>query len=333
MVYLLILPMCFYSVHSGTAREENIMSKDPAKVINQFLQDGAGLSNEQIVDQYRAIMSHLPDDVAADANDFVFSQLPENVRQELADEYKQAQQNPSSGFSAFSDDGERGASPRSLAKMSLSASKEDPNILSGIFGKDSEFGGTLGRLALAAIATYLTQRYLNGGNNQNSQNQQGSGLGSILGSVLSGGNKQQSGGLDIGSILGSVLASQAGSSSANSPAASNVDIGSLLSVLLGAAGTATQPTQSTGLPPRNSTQSTGNVGLPPRGSSQPSSASPAGGVDLGSILGSILASQGCGKQSGGADLGSLLGSILGGSQGFQSSAGQPTTRLDDDKKR
>src|SRR5690606_29932193 len=141
--------------------------------------------------------------------------------------------------------------------------------LGGLFSQDSELGSTIKRMALAALVTYLTQRFLSGNNAEQGQQQQQGGLGSILGSILNSqqqGNASNQGGIDLGSLLGSVLSgsAQGGGRSSNAPAG-GVDVGSLLSVLLGAAGN----------------QQTGSVGLPKPGQSQPSSAPAAGGLDLG----------------------------------------------------
>lgn len=274
------------------------MSTDPANILQQFLNNGAGQSDEELAQRFHTIISHLPADVAKDATNFAFSQLPTDAQQTLETTQQQAQ----------SDDSPL-ASAKGFGVRSLAASDPAAGPLGGLFSQDSELGSTIKRMALAALVTYLTQRFLSGNaeQGQSQQSQQG-GLGSILGSIL-GGQQQgspsnQSGSIDLGSLLGSVLSgsAQGGGRTSNAPAG-GVDVGSLLSVLLGAAGS----------------QQTGSVGLPKPGQTQPSSAPAAGGVDLGSILGGLInASQSQGgassNQAGGLDIGSILGGLLGGSQ-------------------
>jgi hypothetical protein len=235
-----------------------------------------------------------------------------NCRQTLAASHQQAQ----------SDDSPL-ASAKGFGVRSLAASDPAAGPLGGLFSQDSELGSTIKRMALAALVTYLTQRFLSGNNAEQGQQQQQGGLGSILGSILNSqqqGNASNQGGIDLGSLLGSVLSgsAQGGGRSSNAPAG-GVDVGSLLSVLLGAAGN----------------QQTGSVGLPKPGQSQPSSAPAAGGLDLGTILGGLInasQSQGgaAGNQGGGIDLGSLLGGILGAAQDSPTSSkpeNKPNTPL------
>jgi hypothetical protein len=251
-----------------------MMATDPGEVLHQFITTRQGQSNDEVTRRYQTIMSQLPPDVAAEANRFAFSQLPADIRRQLAAEYQAAQHDPKSPFDSFvDDDDEAGASPHSLGRMSLKASEQDPGLLSGIFGKDSPLNSTLGRMILASVATYLIKRYLGGqGSSASPIDSTGQaspdplgGLGGLLSEILNAsGSAQGSTGLpqrgtglpqrgtspagvpDIGDLLGGLLGAAGGASAGSGRGQSSTpDIGDLLGGLLGGAqGEPTSPSQS-----------------------------------------------------------------------------------------
>jgi hypothetical protein len=277
-----------------------MMATDPGVILHQFITTRQGQSNDEVTRRYQTIMSKLPPDVAADANRFAFSQLPADIRKQLAAEYQTAHNDPKSPFDNFADDDdEAGASPHNLGRMSLKASDQDPDLLSGIFGKDSPLNSTLGRMILASVATYLIRRFLSGQGNTTSPNDSTGqtpqdplgGLGGLLSEILNAsGSAQGSTGLPP---RGSTGLPQGGTSPSGAP-----DIGDLLGGLLGAAGGASA------------------------GSGRGQSSTP----DIGDLLGGLLGAAGSGEsgrgQSSTPDIGDLLGGLLGGAQGDAASPSQ-----------
>lgn len=131
--------------------------------VRRFQNDPNSISDEEAARRYREMMRNAPPEVAAEANQQVFSHLPEQQRQALADHFRNASQDPNRPFDGYSyDDRNQAADPRNLGRMASQATQQDPDLLGQLVGPNSPLNSTLGKAALAAGAAFLASRVLGG---------------------------------------------------------------------------------------------------------------------------------------------------------------------------
>lgn len=162
--------------------------------------DPNSISDEEAARRYREMMRHAPSDLADEANQHGFGQMPEQDRRKLADQFSEANRNPGRPFDGYRyNDSDEAADPRQLGRMTRQAENQDPDLFDSLFGQSSPLSGTLGKAALAGAAAYAASRFLGG------QGQQATGGGGGLGGLLGGGGQSQGTGFgtpDLGDRLG-----------------------------------------------------------------------------------------------------------------------------------
>jgi hypothetical protein len=237
---------------------------NPQALVQQITQATDRLSDQEAAQRYQQILGQLPPEQAAELNALALSQVGQDERRSLAGQFRQAHQNPNTPFDGYDfDDDDEAASPLGLGRMSARAQHQDPSLLGGMLGENSPLGGTLGKAALGALAAILIRQAMSG--QQSRSHGQGGQMGgdpisAILGGLLGGGagglgglggqqmpgglggggsyggqqmptGQQMPGGLDLGSILSGVLGS--GSMARQTPQGGG--LGSLLGSILGGA--------------------------------------------------------------------------------------------------
>lgn len=178
-----------------------------ADFVRRYQEDPNSISDEEAARRYRELMRNSPQDLADEAHQHGFGQLPEQERRKLAQQYQDANSNPSRPFDGYNyNDPNQAADPRQLGRMTQQAENQDPDLFGQLFGQNSPLNSTLGKAALAGAAAFLASRVLSG---QGQQGSAGSGLGGLLGGQPGGAGGglgglfggQQSGGPDLGAGL------------------------------------------------------------------------------------------------------------------------------------
>jgi hypothetical protein len=137
--------------------------QDYGEFVRRYQDDPNSISDEEAARRYREMMRNAPPDVAADAHEHAFGQLPQQDRSALADRYRAAAQDPNRPFDGYNySDPNEAADPRNLGRMSRQAEQQDPDLFDKVLGKDSPLNSTLGRAALAGAAAYVASRVLSG---------------------------------------------------------------------------------------------------------------------------------------------------------------------------
>lgn len=158
--------------------------------LDRYQRDPGSISDEEAARRYREMMRNAPPDLAAQANEHAFGQLPQQDRRALADHFRSASQDPNRPFDGYSyNDPNEAADPRNLGRMAGRASEQDPDLLGQLVGPNSPLNSTIGKAALAAGAAFLASRVLRG------QGGQG-GLGNLFGGQGGSGLQRESGGFD-----------------------------------------------------------------------------------------------------------------------------------------
>lgn len=128
----------------------------------QYQQDPAQLSGEDIAEHYGALANYLDDQDMDTAHQHAFGQLSEEDRRELAQQYQYASRDPTRPFQGY-----RGGThftqmmqPRWLGRMTRYAAQHDPQLVAELVGTDSPLKSTGARLALAGAAVSLVRPYL-----------------------------------------------------------------------------------------------------------------------------------------------------------------------------
>ncbi|HEX9373355.1 MAG TPA: hypothetical protein VF897_20245 [Roseiflexaceae bacterium] len=131
--------------------------------LQRYQNDPSSISDEEAARRYREMMRNAPPDLAAQANEHAFQQLPPQDRRALADRFRDATQDPNRPFDGYSyNDPNEAADPRNLGRMAGQATQQDPDLLEQLVGKNSPLNSTIGRAALAAGAAFLAGRVLGG---------------------------------------------------------------------------------------------------------------------------------------------------------------------------
>ncbi len=203
--------------------------QDYSDFLQRFQNDPNSISEEEATQRYRELTRNLPHDLAAEVHAQVLGQLPQEDRLRLAQQYQDAHNDPNSAFDGFNFAGpEQAADPQTLGRLAQQAELQDPNLRVGAFGQGSPLGGTLGKLAMGAIAAYLASRALGGQGGHQPVGGGTGGLGDLLGAL--GGQQAGAGGgaPDLGGLLSGLLGGQPAGASAGMGG-----LGGLLGGLLG----------------------------------------------------------------------------------------------------
>ncbi|HEU5014783.1 MAG TPA: hypothetical protein VFT66_19840 [Roseiflexaceae bacterium] len=182
--------------------------QDYADFVQRYQNDPSSISDEEAARRYREMMRNSPQDLADQANQHGFGQLPEQDRRQLAQQYEQAHSNPGRPFDGYNaNDPNQAADPRQLGRMTQQAENQDPDLFGQLFGQNSPLNSTIGKAALAGAAAFLASRVLGG----QGQSGAGGGLGGLLGGQQGGAGGglgglfggQQGGTPDLGAGLNS----------------------------------------------------------------------------------------------------------------------------------
>lgn len=151
-------------------RLNQFFGQDPTR--NQDYQDFAqryqndpnSISDAEAARRYRELADQLDDADLDEANEQAFSQLPQQDRRQLAEQYQRATQDPNRPYQGYQQgqDLEQAAQPRELGRMTRRASREDPDLLDQLVGQNSPLASTGGKLAMAGAAAFLASRFLGG---------------------------------------------------------------------------------------------------------------------------------------------------------------------------
>lgn len=134
-----------------------------ADFLRRYQDDPNSISDEEAARRYREMMRNAPHDLADEANERAFGQLPDQDRRALAEQYRDATRNPSRPYDGYDyDDDEQAAQPRNLGRLTRRAEEQDPDLFGQLFGQDSPLNSTLGKAALAGAAAFLASRVLSG---------------------------------------------------------------------------------------------------------------------------------------------------------------------------
>lgn len=137
--------------------------QDYTDFLRRYQQDPGSISDAEAAQRYRELMRNAPKELLDEANQHAFGQLPPDQRHSLAEQFRDATQNPGRPFDGYSyADPSHAADPRSLGRMAQQAENQDPDLFGQLFGQNSPLGGTVGQAILAAGAAYLAGRVLGG---------------------------------------------------------------------------------------------------------------------------------------------------------------------------
>jgi hypothetical protein len=131
--------------------------------LQRYQNDPSSISDEEAARRYRELMRQAPPELAAEANQHAFEQLPQQDRRALADRFQAAHRDPNRPFDGYTyDDPNEAADPRHLGRMAGQATQQDPDLLEQLVGQESPLNSTLGKVALAAGAAFLASRVMGG---------------------------------------------------------------------------------------------------------------------------------------------------------------------------
>ena len=134
-----------------------------ADFLQRFQSDPNSISDEEAARRYREMMQNASPELAAQANQQVFSQLPQQDRQALAQHFQRAHNDPNQQFDGYTySDPNQAADPRNLGRMASQATQQQPDLLRQLVGQNSPLNSTAGKIALAAGAAYLASQVLGG---------------------------------------------------------------------------------------------------------------------------------------------------------------------------
>ncbi len=130
----------------------------------RYQADPSSISDAEAARRYRELADQLDDDDLDEAHEQGFSQLPQQDRRQLAEQYQRATQDPNRPYQGYQQgqDLEQAAQPRELGRMTRRASREDPDLLEQLVGQNSPLASTGGKLAMAGAAAFLASRFLGG---------------------------------------------------------------------------------------------------------------------------------------------------------------------------
>lgn len=157
----------------GDPQQQN----DYSDFVNRAQNDPTSISEQEAARRYHELARQAPPEMLDETNQAVYSQLPANMRSQMAQSFQTAHNDPNSPFQGYNYNNlDEAADPRNLSQMTRRVNEQDPNL----FGQIA--GNPIGRAAMAAGAAYLASRMLGG-------NQAGGlgGLGGMLGGGMPGG--------------------------------------------------------------------------------------------------------------------------------------------------
>src|SRR3954452_11860151 len=128
----------------------------------RYQQDPNSISDAEAAQRYREMMQHANPQDVQEAHTQVFNQMPQQQRQEVAQQFQQAHQDPNIPWQGYPQgiDPSQAAHPDQLGQMAGQVAQQSPDLMGQIFGQNSPLASTGGKLALAGAAAFLASRYL-----------------------------------------------------------------------------------------------------------------------------------------------------------------------------
>ena len=131
---------------------------------DQYDNDPSQISDAEAARRYREMMAQAnPNSQAVQqAHQQAFSQMSQQDREAMAQQYQQATQDPNRPYQGYQQQYtlQEAAEPQQLAQMTQQAAREDPDLLESLVGPNSPLSGTAGKLALAGAAAFLAKQFL-----------------------------------------------------------------------------------------------------------------------------------------------------------------------------
>jgi hypothetical protein len=128
----------------------------------RYQQDPSSISDEEAAQRYREMMRHASPQDLEEAHAQAFSQMSEQERMQMAQQFQQAHQDPNIPWQGYPQDMDHSqvAQPQYLGRMAGQMSQQNPDLMAQIAGPNSPLASTGGKLALAGAAAFLASRYL-----------------------------------------------------------------------------------------------------------------------------------------------------------------------------
>ncbi len=99
--------------------------QDYADFVQRYQNDPNSISDEEAARRYRELMRNAPQNLADEAHQHGFGQMPEQDRQQLAQQYQDANRNPGRPFDGYnSNNPNDAADPRQLGRMTQQAENQ-----------------------------------------------------------------------------------------------------------------------------------------------------------------------------------------------------------------
>jgi hypothetical protein len=137
--------------------------QDYGDFVRRYQEQPDSISEAEAARRYRELMRNAPPDLAEEAHQDAFGQIPHQDRRALAEHYRNATNDPNRPFDGYNyNNPDEAADPRNLGRMSHQAEQQDPDLFDKVLGKDSPLNSTLGRAALAGAAAFIASRVLSG---------------------------------------------------------------------------------------------------------------------------------------------------------------------------
>ncbi len=131
---------------------------------DQYDNDPSQISDEEAARRYRELMAQADPNSPAvqQANQQAFSQMSEQDREALAQQFQQATQDPNRPYQGYPQQYtlQQAAQPQQLGQMAQQAAKDDPDLLESLVGPNSPLASTGAKLALAGAAAFLAKQFL-----------------------------------------------------------------------------------------------------------------------------------------------------------------------------
>lgn len=131
---------------------------------DQYDNDPSQISDAEAARRYRELMAQANpnDQMVQQANQQAFSQMPQQDREALAQQFQQATQDPNRPYQGYQQSYtlQQAAEPQQLGQMAQQAAREDPDLLESLVGPNSPLNSTGAKLALAGAAAFLAKQFL-----------------------------------------------------------------------------------------------------------------------------------------------------------------------------
>lgn len=141
--------------------QDQSKQQDYSDFLRRLQNDPNSISEAEVTRRYRELLRNASPNAVADAYQHVLGQMAPEQRQQLAQQFQDAHDDPRSSFNGFRFSGVgQAADARTLGQLAQQAEQQDPDLFGKIFGEGSPLSGTLGKLVLAGIVAYLANRGL-----------------------------------------------------------------------------------------------------------------------------------------------------------------------------